>query len=272
MHLGGLWFPITSTIGLFLGWYGLTDYGICSILNAFIWDIVWGWPRFFSFLLIFIDYCLICAIVRKSLNVQNESQKRLKRETTTLMILYVASLFVVWGPYFVRSFMIVRFTASQIYPLVLMEAITFPLQGLLSAFTYFKPAYTRFRAANPNKPIRFVLHQALFNRTAPRKSNYHHRNGQHVTHGSAYGHKITDLSFTDRSASNAISFTDRSASKAISFTDRSASNAVEEDDVGVGITGIDFQSSLFFVEEDAANDSPLEGVAEENDDAPESNP
>lgn len=152
-----------------------------------------------------------------------------------------------------------RVFLSQIYPVFVLETIVYPLQGFLSAFIYFKPAYTRFRAANPNKPIRFVLHQALFNRTAPR-SNYHRRNGQHVTHGSAYGHKITDITLTDPSS-----------------TDRNAANAVAEDDVGVGITGIDFESSLFFVEEDAAaenNDShsPLEGVAEENDDAPESNP
>merc|ERR1719491_2053077 len=148
------------------------------------------------------------------------------------------------------------YTSSEIYPLLVLRVITIPLQGLLNAFIYFKPAYTRFRAANPNKPIRFVLHQALFSRTGPR-SNYHHRNGQHVTHGSAYGHKITDITLTDPSGTN-----------------RSASNAVAEDDVGVGITGIDFETRLFFHSEDAAaenNDSPLEGVAEENDDSPDSN-
>merc|ERR1719491_203427 len=93
------------------------------------------------------------------------------------------------------------YTVSEIYPLVVLVDITFPLQGVLSAFIYFKPAYTRFRAVNPNKPIRFVLHQALFNRTAPR-SNHHHRNAQHVTHGSTYGHKITDITCTDPSSTD----------------------------------------------------------------------
>jgi len=179
---------------------------------------------------------------------------RLKKETTTLMILYVGSIFVVWGPQIALS---ILNTASWIhYPLLVLNSITLPLQGFLTAFIYFKPAYTRFRAANPNKPIRFVLHQALFNRTAPR-SNYHHRNAQHVTHGSAYTPRITDITRTDPYS-----------------TDRSAANSIAEDDVGVGITGIDFETSLFFVEENAAaenNDSPLEGVAEENDESPESN-
>ena len=101
----------------------------------------------------------------------------------------------------------------------------------------------------------FVLYQTLFNRTTP-KTNHHHRNAQHVTHGSAYGYKITDITLTDPSGTNP-----------------SALNAVAEDDVGVGITGIDFETRLFFHTEDAAenNVSPLEGIAEENDDSPDSN-
>lgn len=42
-----------------------------------------------------------------------------------------------------------------------------PLQGFFNLFIYIKPAYTRFRSANPNKSMYFVLHQALFNPEVP---------------------------------------------------------------------------------------------------------
>jgi len=283
MHISGIIVLINVIWYFNSGGYG-NNYktgSTCYLGSIYLFLQILGFPFWLSLLSILLNYGSIYAVVRKSLRANESSeplagpmprQERLKKEVTTLMILYIGSFFVTWTPAFVFSILwefrrVNRLTMYTSYPLRLLVATTLPLQGFLNAFIYFKPAYTRFRAANPNKSMRFVLYQALFNRTAP-KTNYHHRNAQHVTHGSAYGHKITDITRTDPSGTDP-SGTDPSG------TDPSAPDPIAEEDVGVGITGIDFESTLLFDNaEDAPaerNDSPLEAVAEENDDSPDSN-
>jgi len=268
MHISGIIVPINVIVLIFIYGYGYgEDYtaSTCYLADVPFLSIGLGIPFWLSLLSIVINYRRIYAVVRIYADVRKylqlagptPRQERLKKEVTTLMILYVGSFLVTWTPFFVYGILRGKVTLSKLYPLRLLVATTLPLQGFLNAFIYFKPAYTRFRAANPNKSMRFVLHQALFNRTAP-KTNYHHRNAQHVTHGSAYGNMVTDITLTDPSG-----------------TDPSAPDPIAEEDVGVGITGIDFESTLLFDNaEDAPaerNDSPLEAVAEENDDSPDSN-
>jgi hypothetical protein len=276
MHISGIIVPI-NVIGLvyltrsgdYFSYGKNFNFGLACYFDDVVYLFVYtGIPFWLSLLSILINYGRIYKIVRKSLPANESSEqlagpttrrKRLKKEVTILMILYVGSFFVTWTPSFVWLFFYFDLgygygttTMRSTYPLRLLVAATLPLQGFLNAFIYFKPAYARFRTANPTKSVRFVLYQTLFNRTAP-KSNYRHRNAQHVTHGSLYGHNITDITLTDPSR-----------------TEASASNPIAEEDEGVGITGIDFESTLFVNEEDApaeSNDSPLEAVAEENDDS-----
>jgi len=277
MHISGIIVPLNVIVIFIFHGYGANRFDVnifgigstCYLIDMYLFFTVLGLPFWLSLLSILLNYGRIYAVVRKSLRANESSEplagpmprrERLKKEVTTLMILYIGSFFVTWTPSFV-FFILVWFrqvTTRELYPVRLLVATTMPLQGFLNAFIYFKPAYTRFRAANPNKSMRFVLYQALFNRTAP-KTNYHHRNAQHVTHGSAYGYNVTDITRSDPSG-----------------TDPSASDPIAEEDVGVGITGIDFESTLLFVNaEDAPaernNDSPLEAVSEENDDSPDSN-
>ena len=102
--------------------------------------------------------------------------------------------------------------------------------------------------------IVIVLRKALFQRGAP-KSNYHHRNGQHVTHGDN-GQLITDITRTDPSGID-LSCYDPDPSS----TDPPAAAKTRR----VSITGIDFESNIFFPENDAVgnDDIPLEDIVEE---------
>merc|ERR1711884_544790 len=101
------------------------------------------------------------------------------------MIMYVGSFFVVWTPFVLLSFVVIPvygYSMTDVYWLVLLNEFTFPLQGFLNAFIYFKPAYKRFREANPENSAWSALQQALFSQTLPK--TFRHRDGQGVTHRS----------------------------------------------------------------------------------------
>merc|ERR1712224_835565 len=65
-----------------------------------------------------------------------------------------------------------------------------PLQGFLNAFIYLKPFYSRFRDANPDQSMSFVLYQALCNSRTPKK--YRPR----VANGVTMGVAITDVTLS----------------------------------------------------------------------------
>jgi len=120
-------------------------------------------------------------------------QKRIKKETTIVMFSYVAAFFVCVTPNIVLQ--IVELYSgdsrydSKLYPVRVLQAVFLPLTGFFNFFIYIKPAYTRFRAANPTKSMRFVLHQALFNSKTPRL--HHRKNANHITYTSDVD--ITDI-------------------------------------------------------------------------------
>jgi len=182
LHLSVIFFPITAIVGLRREWYGLGDLlGYCYIDDPAIKWIVAGIPVILTYFSLIWNNIVIYAVVRKSLQSSSEDgagltpvQKRLKREATTLMFLYVACFFLAISPSLVLNFMEMMYSADtindagRIFPLKILESILVPLQGFFNFFIYIKPLYSRFRAANPNKSMRFVLHQALFNPIVPR--------------------------------------------------------------------------------------------------------
>jgi len=170
MHLSGLYFPITAIIGYFGNWYEVGSG--CWISDPTIKWIVAGIPTLFTYLSLIFNNMVIYAVLRKSLRSSEPAQKRLMREATTLMFLYVGCFFVTISPQLVLHILEDFFDYTNndygnIYPLLVLSAMTMPLQGFFNVFIYIKPAYTRFRAADPNKSIYFVLRQALFNPKVP---------------------------------------------------------------------------------------------------------
>jgi len=204
MHLSGLFFPITAIMGLFLGWYPEDDP--CVMVDELAIWITAGVPTLFVFLSLIINNMVIYAVLRKSLQSIEEvagptlAQKRIKREARTIMFLYVGSFFVTVSPAFVERLLEVYsgYTAGnrgKIYPVIVLRSIFLPLQGFFTFLIYITPSYTRFRAANPNKPMHFVLHQALFNPRAPRLYNRRDANdANRIIEGSV---GIAELSFAD---------------------------------------------------------------------------
>jgi len=180
LHLSVLFFPVTAITGLIRGWYGETS---CFYTDPNITVVVVLIPIAFTYLSLIINYSVIYAVVRRSLRPSEHGahgasltskQKRLKREAATLMILYVTCFFVTASPSIVKELLYAYFgytpdNAGTLHTLVkIFEAIFLPLQGFFNFFIYIKPKYTRFRAANPEKQMYFVLKQALLNPIVPR--------------------------------------------------------------------------------------------------------
>jgi len=172
LHLSGIFVPINAIMGLRRGWYGEPELGFsCYITDPAKSWVVAGIPVLFVYLSLIINYSVIYIILRKTLQSSQHvagstpRQERIKREATTLMFLYVASFLVTNVPNFAWNVLEDNFGLA--YPFLVWTAIFLPLQGFFNVFIYLKPNYTRYRAANPNKSIYFVLHQALFNPDVP---------------------------------------------------------------------------------------------------------
>lgn len=171
LHLSGIFFPIAAIMGLRRGWYGEKDLGTaCWIVDPAIEWIVAGLPSFVTLFAVLINSIVIYALVRKSL--RSSQHERLKREARTLMFLYVGFFFVTVAPTIAISVLDIHFgysndNAEKIYPLSILQSIFMPLQGFFNVFIFFKPTYARFRAAHPDRPIYFILHQSMFNSQVP---------------------------------------------------------------------------------------------------------
>jgi len=173
MHLSVLYFPITAIVGYFSGWYAMNTG--CWISDPTIKWIVAGIPTFFTCLSLIINNIVIYAILRKTLRSSAPVQKRLMREATTLMFLYVGCFFVTISPKILLEiledfFGYTHYDYGKIFPLMVLNAASLPLQGFFNVFIYLKPTYTRFRSANPSQSIYFVVHSSLFNPEVPQLS------------------------------------------------------------------------------------------------------
>lgn len=238
MHTTVAFFPITAVVGLFRGWFGE------SALNCYIADQTIKWilvkiPLYATVLMVIVNYSAIYAIVRKSVKSPEPvvagpqmARKRIQKEASVLMILYVASFVLCVSPiivteafeYFLgRS----RFESNAFYAVRVLYATVMPLQGFFNFFIYTRPAYKRFRVANPTKSASFVMHQALFN---PRIPSLHSgpRVANHTTHASCVG--LTDGSLGEDSAihSNQELFEESSA-----FWSRCAEGNATEDEANI---------------------------------------
>jgi len=182
LHLSVIFFPITAIMGLYLGWY---DDKTCYYNDRTLVLTIAGIPIIVTVFSLITNNIVIYAVVRKSLQYSEHSagltlaQKRLKREAMTLMYLYSTCFLVTISPSLVEE-LVVTFSGytivghtisdSKFFPLSVLEATLLPLQGFFNFFIYIKPMYTRFRAANPNKSVSFVVHQALFDPNVPQST------------------------------------------------------------------------------------------------------
>merc|ERR1712194_995890 len=170
-------------------------------LSVMYVPIVGSIPIGLALLLMIVNYSVIYAVVRKTLQSSNESSEnvggsspvrnQLFRESTTIMALYVGSFLVTWLPLFVLFFVSISGVDKKrilTFVLEILMAMFWPLQGVFNAMIYLKPFYTRFRAAYPNKSKWFVLQQAVLNSKAPRMN--HRRVANPHTHSDFL---ITDI-------------------------------------------------------------------------------
>jgi len=210
MHLSVMYCPILAILSYSRGWWHPNDRGTTCEYDP-IATIVGAIPVGLALLLMIVNYSVIYAVVRKTLQSSNESSEnvggstpvrnQLFRESTTIMALYVGSFLVTWLPYFVLSFVsILGGDSENIFGLVfaILSALLLPLQGVFNAMIYLKPFYTRFRAAYPNKSKWFVLQQAVLNSKAPRMN--HRRVANHHTYHSDF--LITDITLGEDNAMN----------------------------------------------------------------------
>jgi hypothetical protein len=192
LHLSGLYFPITAFIGYHAGWYAQNNKA-CWITDRTIVWIVAGVPVVITYISLIINNIVIYVVVRKSIRSAGSTlvKKRLKREARTLMFLYVACFFVTVSPSFITQILslyhgLTRGNRGNIYPLLVLDSALKPLQGFFNFFIYIRPAYKRFRHSYPNKPMYFVMQQALFNPKIPRMTFENHRSPSAVAEEESY--------------------------------------------------------------------------------------
>jgi len=212
MHLSVISILIIAILSYLGGWSHMDDSGtICEIdpIHAIVGSIVIVLP----FLSMIINYSVIYAVVRKTLQSPNESsenvggptpvRKQLFRESTNIMALYVGSYLVSWLPAivgFVLPILGVHLGSFLTIVVWILISTFTPLQGFINAIIYLKPFYTRFRVANPNKSKWFVLRQAVVNSKAPRTQMSHRRIANHHTYHSDV--LITDISLGEDEVMN----------------------------------------------------------------------
>jgi len=175
MHLSVLYFPITAIVGYFGGWYAANANTRCWISDPTIKWIVAGIPTLFTLLSLIINNIVIYAVLRKTLRLSEPAQKLLMTEATTLMFLYVGCFYVTISPQIILQiledfFGYTHYDYGKIFPLICLYAVFAPLQGFFNVFIYLKPTFTRFRSANPNESIYFVVRSSLFNPEVPQLS------------------------------------------------------------------------------------------------------
>lgn len=206
LHLSGaIFFPITSLIGLIGGWYSEERFAmICWIgevpKNCYetgncygqLVAYIFGAPSLLiTMLALIINNTIIYIYVRKHLSgngngsentdVEDSSQrlslqKRLKREAAIQGFLYVSTFLLTFIPAFIIQVIegltqIGEENLAKMYPLLLANAILLPLQGFFNVFIYVRPTYTRFKIAQPEKSMIFILTKALFDPKIPRMSS-----------------------------------------------------------------------------------------------------
>jgi len=103
-------------------------------------------------------------------------QRELRKEAAVQGFLYVVTFVLTFVPCFIVNIIetIVPYGMEDpvaLYPLLVATSTLVPLQGFFNVFVYVRPSYTRFRAANPDKSVLFVLKQALFNPKIPKMND-----------------------------------------------------------------------------------------------------
>lgn len=155
-------------------------------------------PTIISILAVIINNVIIYLFVRKSLNKRESNistdressgskqsqdaierqtvQNRLRNEAAVQGFLYVTSFLITVAPAFTIQVLDGSLgygysDQGRVYPLLVLNSILLPLQGFFNVFIYVRPSYSRFGAANPDKPSWFILKRALFDPNIPRLSS-----------------------------------------------------------------------------------------------------
>lgn len=112
---------------------------------------------------------------RRKSAVARSLEERLTREVAVQGLLYVTTFILTITPGFVLSLLeglgYEEGSQGRLYPLLVVNSILLPLQGLFNVFIYTKPSYSRFRTQYPDESIIFVFKQAMFNQNIPRLSS-----------------------------------------------------------------------------------------------------
>jgi len=204
LHLSGaIFFPLTAVVGFIGGWYEIQPQTmICWVQGEGVVPYIFlGIPISITLLSLVVNNSIIYIFVRKTLlnapkptdlaadatsDVENNDvstrteeqsdeicrtrDRRLIKEVAIQGFLYVSTFLLTLTPSFVLQVMYSTGVDDQniLYPLAVLNAMLLPLQGFFNVFIYIRPTYIRFRNANGDRPMLFILKQALFDPKIPR--------------------------------------------------------------------------------------------------------
>jgi len=109
------------------------------------------------------NYTCCCGILSRKRSEKETKKKSKTRKVADQAMLFVSALYLTWiFTTLTRIFQITQ--GKTYYPLLVLMAIFFPLQGFFNASIYLRPRYLRIRAAQPDMKIRNVLYYTLKSR------------------------------------------------------------------------------------------------------------
>ena len=135
--------------------------------------IAWTWggiPLMFTLFCLPVNYALTYISVRKMFKIMAQYNPAQAAHIRTMAIqgtLYVVAFYISWVPQLVlRSSGYMRSDEPRIYWLLLLNSITYPIQGFLNMIIYNRPNFMRLRAAG--SPLWKALYAACFEMDIPK--------------------------------------------------------------------------------------------------------
>ena len=172
--------------------------GVCCQSSIYGWFFA-GIPTVLSFLMILINNLIVYWHVQRTISgrvsiidsiaVSRDPHLHRLKAVRTQCSLYVVAFFVTYVPCLtIRVMESMRFNPedeADIFPLLILQAITLPIQGFLNCLIYVRPTYLRSRQEFPNESCYWAFRRALHgDRVQPtdehRPSSLMHAPASHV--------------------------------------------------------------------------------------------
>lgn len=183
------YYIFTATIGVPFNLYSEVELGLgCWITNTIPLDcteglncqgyiIAWfygGVALFFTAIALPLNYMLTYCFVRRTLRIlalHNPIQATQVKRLAVQGTLYVFAFFIAYGPQIIVRILALAYSYDrtnepEIYWLLVLNSICYPLQGFLNMFVYSRPNYLRLREMG--MPFWKALRSACFQADIPK--------------------------------------------------------------------------------------------------------